>query len=187
VPPANRKISRIVVGVDGSAASRDALRWALDLSGLTGAAVEVVAAWTLGGHVEWTVRTTNYGLVTLPGVPAKPDVQAAVEVSVAETIEAAAGSPDPDHVTRRVREGHPTAVLLDAAADADLLVLGRHGHGGVAAALLGSVSRHCVDQAHCPVVVVPADGADEADQADQADAGGQDRSPDVDAAEPTVS
>ncbi|HWE91536.1 MAG TPA: universal stress protein [Pseudonocardiaceae bacterium] len=153
----SRKIGRIVVGVDGSAGSRGALRWALDLAGLTGGEVDVVAAWTLGGHLEWTTRMTNYGLITLPETPGREDVQAAVEGSVAEMVAAAAGSAEPDQVTRQVHEGRATAVLLDAAAAADLLVLGRRGHSGLAAALLGSVSRHCVDHASCPVVVVPAD------------------------------
>jgi nucleotide-binding universal stress UspA family protein len=59
------------------------------------------------------------------------------------------------HVDQSTREGHPTAVLLDAAQGADLLVLGRRGHGGAVSALLGSVSHHCIQHAECPVVVVP--------------------------------
>ena len=63
--------------------------------------------------------------------------------------------PEPDTpVLSLVTEGYPADVLLHAAKGADLLVLGRRGHGGVTSALLGSVSLHCVLHAHCPVLVL---------------------------------
>jgi nucleotide-binding universal stress UspA family protein len=57
-------------------------------------------------------------------------------------------------VRSRVVQGHPAEVLLDAAAGADLLVVGSRGHGAFAEALLGSVGQHCVRHAHCPVLVM---------------------------------
>jgi nucleotide-binding universal stress UspA family protein len=51
--------------------------------------------------------------------------------------------------------GTATEVLLDSARDADLLVLGSHGHGRVFHAVLGSVAEACVRGGVCPVVVVP--------------------------------
>jgi nucleotide-binding universal stress UspA family protein len=51
-------------------------------------------------------------------------------------------------------EGHAAPVLLDAASDADLLVVGSLGHGRFSGMLMGSVSTHCVEHANCPVVVV---------------------------------
>jgi nucleotide-binding universal stress UspA family protein len=61
--------------------------------------------------------------------------------------------------------GHPARVLLDAAADAVLLVVGSRGRGGFTGMLLGSVSQHVVARAPCPVVVVrdpatPPEGPD---------------------------
>ena len=58
-----------------------------------------------------------------------------------------------------VGEGHASEVLLRAAKDADLLVVGSRGHGGFASARLGSVSLHCAQHGHCPVVVMRADRA----------------------------
>lgn len=55
---------------------------------------------------------------------------------------------------RPILEGHPAQVLIEATRDADLLVVGSHGHGAFAGMLLGSVSQHRVQHAHCPVVVV---------------------------------
>jgi len=45
-------------------------------------------------------------------------------------------------------------VLVDAAQGAELLVVGNRGHGGLAEALLGSVSQYCVHHASCPVVIM---------------------------------
>lgn len=57
-------------------------------------------------------------------------------------------------MVRRVGQGRPVTVLLDAAADAELLVVGSRGHGGFAGMLLGSVGEHVVAHAPCAVVVV---------------------------------
>ena len=51
--------------------------------------------------------------------------------------------------------GPPAATLTDATANVDLMVTGSRGYGSVGGVLLGSVSRHLVDHAHCPVMVVP--------------------------------
>jgi nucleotide-binding universal stress UspA family protein len=60
-------------------------------------------------------------------------------------------------VTATVAEGPSARVLLDAASDADLLVVGSRGHGGFSGLLIGSVSQQCVSHASCPVVVVRTD------------------------------
>ncbi len=53
-----------------------------------------------------------------------------------------------------VEEGHPAPVLVTASKGASLLVVGSRGHGEFAGMLIGSVSEHCVTNAHCPVLVL---------------------------------
>jgi nucleotide-binding universal stress UspA family protein len=61
-------------------------------------------------------------------------------------------------VEQRIVERDPGEALVKESAEADLVVVGSHGRSGLSAALLGSVSRHVVDHATCPVVVVKARG-----------------------------
>ena len=66
----------------------------------------------------------------------------------------------PDKVTPTViGADHPARALLDVAAWARLLVLGRRGRGGFTGMLLGSISQHCVRHATSPVMIVPPDEA----------------------------
>jgi nucleotide-binding universal stress UspA family protein len=137
------KDHRIVVGVDGSPSSCEALRWAVQQAALTGSAVDAVIAWhdpaSYAGY-GWLIADTSYADL---GAKALGD-------AVTNTLK------DDSEVTVRqhVVEGHPARVLLDAAEGADLLVVGNRGHGGFAEMLLGSVSQHCVNHSPCPVVVI---------------------------------
>lgn len=134
----------IVVGVDGSASSKAALNWALDQSGLAGAELHAVIAWEFPAFYSWE------------GGPMPPEEfeQTACQ-NLYETVdEALASGPSAVEVVREVRHGHSAQVLLEAAADAGLLVVGSRGHGGFYSALLGSVSQYCATHAHCPIVIV---------------------------------
>jgi nucleotide-binding universal stress UspA family protein len=134
---------RIAVGVDGSPSSREALRWAVRQAALTGSVVDAVIAWhdpaSYGGYA-WLIADTSYAEV------AAKTLSEAVDSTIT-----AGGSVT---VRQRVMAGNPACVLLDAAEDADLLVVGSRGHGGFAGMLLGSVSEHCVRHSPCPVVVI---------------------------------
>ena len=132
---------RIVVGVDGSPASLGALTWAVGQASLTGAVVEAVTAWQF--------PATYGGYPILAGTDWRADAQSIQDIAVKEALGDEATS-----LVRRVDEGHTVRVLLEAAADADLLVVGSRGHGGFTGMLLGSVSEHVVAHAPCAVVVV---------------------------------
>ena len=71
-----------------------------------------------------------------------------------EALEQAFGDESPPNVIPRVVRGHPRDSLIDASRHADMIVIGRRGHGGFGGLLLGSVSSACVAHAHCPVSVV---------------------------------
>jgi len=142
---------RIVVGVDGSPSSREALRWAVRQAELTGAGIQAVIAW------HYPVMASGYAWA-----PVSPDQETdfrgiAAKVlaeEIAETVDPASSV----QVSQQVVEGNAAAVLTDSAAGADLLVLGSRGHGGFASALLGSVSQHCAHHAPCPLVIIRAPG-----------------------------
>ena len=144
----NEKAPRIVVGVDGSPSARTALRWAVRQAELTGASIDAVLAWHYPAAATGGFGSAPMGLYDDTGFRESGQKTLAYEISeVADPGSAV-------RVRAQVTEGNAAQVLLDAAKDADLLVVGSRGHGGFASALLGSVSQHCVHHAHCPVVVV---------------------------------
>lgn len=131
-----------MVGVDGSESSLGALDWAAGQAELTGAEIEVVVSW------EWP---TSYGwAVPYPeGWNPRDDATKVTDEPVARTRQAHPSL----SISVTVTEGHPAPVLVEASRGADLLVVGSRGHGEFAGMLLGSVSEHCVTNAHCPVLV----------------------------------
>ncbi|HUY46366.1 MAG TPA: universal stress protein [Streptosporangiaceae bacterium] len=144
------KIPRIVVGVDGSPSSREAIRWAVRQAALTGSSVDAVIAW------QYPAPASGVGLVPI-GVIDTADFEEIAAKALADAVSGAADPGSSVSVRQLVVEGNAAQALLSAAAGADLLVVGCRGHGGFAGALLGSVSQHCVHHAPCPVVVIRGD------------------------------
>jgi nucleotide-binding universal stress UspA family protein len=138
---------QIVVGVDGSPASSAALRWAVNEAEVTGDSVLAVIAW------QYPVAAGGYGWAPV-AMDDGIDMQAIAEKTLAEAVDQVAKPGSAVMIEQRVVEGYAPGVLLDAAAGADLLVVGSRGHGTFADALLGSVSQHCAHHAKCPVVIV---------------------------------
>jgi nucleotide-binding universal stress UspA family protein len=134
----------IVVGVDGSKGSQAALRWAAAEAEATHASLRVIMTWHISGFAY------SGGLP----LPSDIDFAGAAQQALDNEIREVIGTSPPFPLTATVLEGLPAQVLIDAAADADLLVVGSRGHGEFAGMLLGSVSQHCVSHASCPVVVV---------------------------------
>ena len=137
----------VLVGVDGSAESLRALGWAARYATATGARVQAVLAW----HYPAAAGQAPVGVAP---DPAHKETEAQQLAILNEAIDKAySGQPGPG-AEARLGYGHPAQVLIEASKEADLLVVGCHGHGAFTGMLLGSVSIHCVTNAFCPVVVV---------------------------------
>jgi len=133
---------RIVVGVDASEESKEALRWAAQYARSMGASLDVVHAWHMSDEHAW--------LQSLPP-PANPtDVARKALAQVVDEVMTPGSVP----VRSSVLEGHAAQVLVTAAQGAHMLVVGSRGFGGFDGLLLGSVSGHCAIHAPCSVVIV---------------------------------
>jgi nucleotide-binding universal stress UspA family protein len=88
-------------------------------------------------------------------LPGQLDAESeAARVALDDAVEVILGAEAGVEVERKLVERDPGEALIAESAKADLVVVGSHGRTGFRAALLGSVSRHVVDHAKCPVVVV---------------------------------
>ena len=139
-------MGKIVVGVDGSAGSREALRWAFTEAKLRNDALEAVIVW----QYPITASLPTFGAMITPQDFATDARKELLAIIAAEGISADAPIP----VSTLVAEGNAARALLDASDAAELLVVGSRGHGGFTGVLVGSVSQQCVNHAKCPVVVV---------------------------------
>jgi nucleotide-binding universal stress UspA family protein len=144
----------VIVGVDGSAGASAALMWAAAEARLRQTRLRVIHAWRFsypevagygwGGSVDVLPRT------------GMSDLRQAAEGLLDEaTAHLASAGVDVAFECEAI-EGAPAEVLVRAAEEGDLLVVGSRGHGGFVGLLLGSVSQQCAHEAPCPVVIVHA-------------------------------
>jgi len=143
----------IVVGADGSEASAEALRWAAAEARLRDARLLAVRAWSFVAPAP----IGDPGMLAIPSsdLPGTLDAEAnAARADLEASVQEALAGVPPVDVELRLVEGGAGEVLVSESETADLVVVGSHGRSGLRAALLGSVSRHVVDHALCPVVVV---------------------------------
>lgn len=137
-----RRRRPILVGVDGSGCGNAALGWAIARATRDGAPVIALAAWS------WLDQPgdfdPSYGAADVAEMAAS-----SVEMGQREVGGGANVATD----IRTVND-HAAHALIEASAEASLLVVGSRGLGGFRGLLLGSVSSQCLQHAHCPVVVV---------------------------------
>jgi nucleotide-binding universal stress UspA family protein len=145
----------IVVGIDGSDASREALRWAAEEAQLRSARLVGLHAWTFIPPQP----IGDPGMLAVPAgdLPGQLDAERQVAEGILREAEADALATAPGiEFEQRLVEGDAAEVLVVESESAELVVVGSHGRSGLRAALLGSVSRHVTTHAACPVVVVKA-------------------------------
>lgn len=138
---------KVIVGIDGSSASDEALAWALRYAPATETRLELLRViptpWTAGFDAAWWEEHDEI----------ESDVRKQAEELLASVVQRTGVSPGPVDI-RVVIAQPPAAMLIEASETAELLVVGAHGGGGFHGMLLGSVSAACTHHARCPVVVV---------------------------------
>ncbi|HEV7166369.1 MAG TPA: universal stress protein [Micrococcaceae bacterium] len=142
---------RIVVGVDGSAGSKAALKWAVTEAQMSGSWVDALIAWE---RIKGPGATNGWAVGTGGPSDAKEPIESIAKAELVRIAEEAARG-SRVKINCRAVEGHPAQVLVENAADAAVLVVGSRGHAGFVSAVLGSVSQHVVAHARCPVALIP--------------------------------
>lgn len=137
-------IAKIIVGVDGSEASIEALRQAVFLAGALNAQIEAIGCW------DYPRMYDRYLMMDIGGF--KESAEKVVKEAVARVI-----GTEPSEMLKIVLvQGDPRSSLIEASKNADMLIVGRRGMGGLAGLLVGSVSSAAITQSQCPVLVVRA-------------------------------
>lgn len=133
----------IVVGVDGSPLSVEALKWAVRLAPSVGGQITAVTAWQ---------HPIAGGMGEFPGMQWNPRLDA--EAVLEKALHEAFGASRPEGLEAIVANGSAAHVLVEKSKHAALLVVGSRGLGGFRGLLLGSVSTVCAEHAGCPVLVL---------------------------------
>jgi nucleotide-binding universal stress UspA family protein len=142
----------VVVGVDGSASSQEAVRYGADLAAAAYAELVIVSAYRSLASEAWAEA---YVYLEAGG---RPDFDTVAREAARTNVSAAAQIARQAYpglsITEQVVEGIPAHALAEAATSAGLLVVGSRGHGGFAGLMLGSVSHALIHSAPCPVTII---------------------------------
>jgi nucleotide-binding universal stress UspA family protein len=142
-------MAKIVVGIDGSDHSKQALRWAVEEARLRNADVAALHAYE--------VPLVSPDISPAPRSNVVDTVSDAYEGALAlvtQIVEEVVAGDSSVSVEPFAVEGmSPESVLIEASHDADLLVVGSRGRSELAELVLGSVSQECAHHAACPVLI----------------------------------
>ncbi|KRE80408.1 universal stress protein [Arthrobacter sp. Soil762] len=138
---------RIIVGVDGSEYSSNALRLARRVADSFDAPLEAITC----------IGTPDFYIASHLDLGYEKFTQQLEETAARladEALDRAFGEDRPARLGVTVKFGSPAKVLVEESRDAQLLVIGRHGGGGFLSQAIGSVGRACAAHSHCPVLLV---------------------------------
>lgn len=145
--PARADHDRIIVGVDGSEHSIDALRWAIGNAGPDDE-ITAISTWQTPIDGPLVFGSARFDVRMLKAA-ARDIVNDACDKACAET------GVDPDRIHREITEGDPRWVLMSREEVADLLVLGQRGRSGLTHFFLGSTTTALIHRPRCPIAVIP--------------------------------
>lgn len=135
----------VIVGVDGSPDSLQALQWAAEYARRYEVPLHAMTVYQV--PVVWG------GPYAMSSLPDSKELEEQARKVLADAVNEALG--EGAEATQRIESGHTAYALVMASYEAQLLVVGSRGHGGFSGLLLGSVSQYCVTHARCPVIVMP--------------------------------
>lgn len=141
----------VVVAVDGSPASNNAVRWAANTAAKRGVALRLASSYTMPQFL--------YAEGMVPPQELFDDLQRETMRKIEDAREIALQVVPDLMIGHAVAEGSPIDMLLEMSRDAGMIVMGSRGLGGLSGMVLGSVSGAVVSHAYCPVVVVREDNA----------------------------
>lgn len=134
----------IVCGIDGSAAGQRALEWAMDEAVRRNCKLRVVTAWAWDGGEAMGVGSSP--------AAAQSHAKQIQDIAVSTVL---ADTDNPPEVEQVLVRGAASESLCTSALDAELMVLGSHGHSAVHDTLVGSTTQRAIHHASCPIVILP--------------------------------
>jgi nucleotide-binding universal stress UspA family protein len=141
-------MSGIIVGVDGSGHSQRALTWAMHEAAIRHVPLTVLT-------VHEAVRGYYADMAVYADDPVRTEDARVAAQAETDKVLAGLDEPRPESVTVKAVHGFVVEELINAAKDADMLVVGSRGAGGFTRLMIGSVAGQVAQHAHCPVLLVP--------------------------------
>ena len=137
----------VVVGVDGSPNSIEALKMAIHEAQWRSVPLKAIISWQY---------PSSYGIEGMGFAMTDPRLEDEARGVLANAVaQACPNNADRSKIEQIATFGTPAKVLIDASEGASLLVVGARGHGGFMGLLMGSSSTQVAHHAHCPVLIVP--------------------------------
>ena len=147
------KERKIVVGIEGSGGAKAALKWAIQEAKFRRATIVVATAFS----PSWVPVSPDFTYIPVDNFNVEDEVGRMQEQIAHEVLEELGAEKTDIEYVRKKGSPADTLISIAEAEDADMLVVGSRGRGGVRGLLLGSVSHQIAHHGCCPVVIVRPD------------------------------